>query len=426
MYKLNLGNDLYLKGRIGWKGLNKNEYLENGDYRIINATSLQDKLINWDICGYITQERYDESPEIQLEENDILISKDGTLGKIGYVKKLDKPSTVASGVFVLRNTCKDKVNTDYLYHILKSSIFKDFITKRKASGSTINHLYQRDLVQFEIDLPSLDIQEKVANLLSSFDSKIELNNKISNELEAMAKTLYDYWFVQFDFPDENGKPYRSSGGAMEYCAELKREIPRGWEVKKLDDVIAKTGTGLNPRDNFKLGFGNNYYVTIKNIEQGKVILDDKCDKVDDEALAIINKRSDLKIGDILFTSIQPVGVTYLIQEEPKNWNINESVFTVRPNNDFVSSDFLFMLLSSDFMKAYTNNVSAGSIHKGVRHTDLKAFKFAYLNNEIIKQFDIKIKPILKKMYINQQQNQELAKLRDWLLPMLMNGQVSVK
>lgn len=128
----------------------------------------------------------------------------------------------------------------------------------------------------------------------------------------------------------------------------------------------------------------------------------------------------------MFTSIQPVGVTYLIQEQPQNWNINESVFTIRPDYNLVSSDFLFMLLSSDFMKAYTNNVSAGSIHKGVRHTDLKSFKFAYSGNTIIKNFNKIVNPILKKMYINEQQNQELAKFRDWLLPMLMNGQVKVK
>ncbi len=347
----------------------------------------------------------------------ILLPRKGSLSNIMYSE--GKIWTVDTMYYASVN--ENIANPYYLYRYLTLLDLAHL-----DSGSTLPSMTKSAYTNLEINLPEITIQNKIANILSSLDSKIELNNKINKELESMAKTLYDYWFVQFDFPDENGKPYKSSGGKMVYSKELKREIPEGWETKKLDDIISKTGTGLNPRDNFKLGFGNNYYVTIKNIEQGKVILDDKCDKVDDEALKIINRRSDLQVGDILFTSIQPVGVTYLIQEQPQNWNINESVFIIRPNYNLVSSDFLFMLLSSDFMKAYTNNVSAGSIHKGVRHTDLKSFKFAYSGNIIIENFNKIINPMLKKMYINEQQNQELAKLRDWLLPMLMNGQVSVK
>ena len=128
MNKLNLGRDLYLKGRIGWRGLSKEEYLEKSDYKIINASALMDGYVDWNNCGFISKERYEESAEIMLRENDILISKDGTLGKIGYVKGLTLPCTVSSGVFVLRNTLTDFLDFDYLYHVLKSNIFKSFIS----------------------------------------------------------------------------------------------------------------------------------------------------------------------------------------------------------------------------------------------------------------------------------------------------------
>ena len=124
---VSLGEHLYIKGRIGWKGLKKEEYLENGNYKIINATAIEDDGINWNECGYITKDRFDESPEIILKEKDILISKDGTIGKIGYVKSLDGPSTVASGIFVVRNLNEDYINTDFLYHYFKSPFFKWFI-----------------------------------------------------------------------------------------------------------------------------------------------------------------------------------------------------------------------------------------------------------------------------------------------------------
>ena len=171
----------------------------------LNATSLMDGYVDWDNCGYISEERYNESEEIKLQEKDILISKDGTLGKIGYVKNLKTPCTVASGIFVLRNTIPDRLNFDYLYHILKSDIFKDFIKRNKAMGSTINHLYQRDLENFEIEIPSIDIQTKILNYL---EDKIDINNKIINESEKLAKRIYDYWFIQFEFPDKNGNPYK--------------------------------------------------------------------------------------------------------------------------------------------------------------------------------------------------------------------------
>ena len=180
--KINIGKDLYLHGRIGWRGLKKDEYLDNSNYKIINATSLMDGYVDWNNCGYITKERYEESYEIQLKENDILISKDGTLGKIGYVKNLTTPCTVASGIFVLRNTKINIIDFDYLYHILKSFIFKDFILKNKSQGSTIPHLYQRDLENFEIDLPNLKYQKKVAKILNDIDLKIMLNNRINDNL----------------------------------------------------------------------------------------------------------------------------------------------------------------------------------------------------------------------------------------------------
>ena len=190
MTTLNLGKDLYLKGRIGWRGLSKEEYLKHSDYKIINATSLMDGYIDWSTCGYISKDRYDESEEIMLKENDILISKDGTLGKIGFVKSLNGFCTVSSGIFVLRNTKPDIVDFNYLFHILKSNIFKDFIHRNKAQGSTIPHLYQRDLESFEIELPDITEQKFVANILDSLDNQIKRNNDMVQKLQVLGKTIY--------------------------------------------------------------------------------------------------------------------------------------------------------------------------------------------------------------------------------------------
>lgn len=307
----------------------------------------------------------------------------------------------------------------YIFTYIKREI------KKRIGGSIQDNINIEYLTNLNFKIPETLERKSIEFLLFSIDKKIELNNRINAELESMAKLIYDYWFVQFDFPDSNGKPYKSSGGKMVWNEELKREIPEGWEVKKLDKVVSKTGTGLNPRDNFKLGSGNNYYITIKSVKNGKIIFDDKCDKIDDDALKIIDKRSDLQPGDILFTSIEPVGVTYLIHEKPLNWNINESVFTVRANYNQLTSEYLYLLLSGIEMKAYSKNVVAGSIHKGIRHSVLKDFKFAYSNKNLIDKYSEKVKPILSRINILDKENARLIELRDWLLPMLMNGQVTV-
>lgn len=399
--------------------------------RLCNYTDVyKNSIINNDISQsfMIASCNEKEYENFKLKKGQVAITKDSeTPNDIGvptYISN-DFQDVVLGYHLSLITPNTEKLNGRFLYYWLNTKQAKRYF-ENNAGGSGQRCTLQIDIIKsIPLHLPNTQTQKSIAKVLSDLDAKIELNNKINQELEAMAKTLYDYWFVQFDFPDENGKPYKSSGGKMVYNEELKREIPEGWEVTILGDIINRSGTGLNPRKNFKLGLGNNYYVTIKNIKQNKVVLDDRCDRIDNDALEIINKRSELNVGDILFTSIQPVGITYLIQEKPTNWDINESVFTIRPKDDIVSSEFLFMLLSSDEIKVFTKNVSAGSVHKGIRHTVLKTFKLPFGNKLFVENFTKCIKPILKKMFINEKENQQLTKLRDGLLPMLMNGQVTV-
>lgn len=151
--RVSLGDYLYIKGRIGWKGLKKEEYLSESPYRIINGESLTANGIDWSKAGFIPENRYKESPEIMLQIGDILISKDGTIGKVGYVDKLDKPTSVASGIFVVRNLKPQVMSTIFIYCLLTSPYFKEFIASR-TEGSVIPHLYQKDFVTLEVPLLS--------------------------------------------------------------------------------------------------------------------------------------------------------------------------------------------------------------------------------------------------------------------------------
>lgn len=411
--KINIGNDLYLKGRIGWKGLSKDEYLSDSHYRIINGYSLKDGYIDWEIAGFISKERYEESPEIMLKVNDILISKDGTIGKVGIVRDLLSPTTVASGIFVLRNIIEDKLDTEYLFQYLKSTYFKSFINSVKAEGSTINHLYQRDLIRLEIDVPKIDLQRRISKVLSDLDTKIELNNRINSELEAMAKTLYDYWFVQFDFPNADGKPYKSSGGKMVYNAELKREIPEGWEVKTLLDIATYTN-GLACQ---KFRPTNEEFLPVIKIREMRDGFTEGTEKVK----ADIPEKLIVNNGDVLFSWSASLEV--MIWTGGKG-GLNQHIFKVT-SRKYPRSFYYFQLiwyLQHFKMIAELRKTTMGHITQD----HLKQSRIVVPPIVVVKDLDKQLKPIQEKQILISRQNQHLTALRDWLLPMLMNGQVRVK
>ena len=201
-------------------------------------------------------------------------------------------------------------------------------------------------------------------------------------------------------------------------------MPEGWEKKKLGDITCKFATGLNPRKNFVLGNGNNFYVTIKNMSNNDVVFDEKCDKVDDEALEKINKRSDLQMGDLLFSGIGTIGRVYLIDKPVKNWNISESVFTMRPNPD-IPSTFLYLTLLDKEIQDYCQSNAHGCAQKGIRMADLKAYKIIMPSSPILNAFTNIAVPLVKQVKEKNTQIRLLTEARDRLLPKLMSGEIEV-
>mgnify|MGYP001468225920 CR=1 FL=1 len=415
----------FIDGDRGTNYPSKTEFFREGHCLFLDTKNVTEVGFKFDKAVFISKEKDKLLGKGKLQRGDIVLTSRGTLGNIAFYGD-DIPYAdirINSGMLIVRSDTNE-YSPYYLYIFLRSNIFK-WQYERISSGSAQPQLPVHSLKNASILKRDLDTQRKIEECIRCLDDKIKLNSKIESELEEMTKSIYNYWFVQFDFPDENGKPYKSSGGKMVFNQVLKREIPDGWNVISLGNIIVKSGTGLNPRDNFKLGEGDNYYITIKNIKNGKIIFNNKTDRISDKSLEIINKRSDLQIGDILFTSIDPVGITYFIQEKPKNWNINESVFSLRANKKLLTPEFLLILLSSKEMKVYTRQSSAGSIHKGIRHEVLKDFKLSYGGMPIILSFTTILKPLLERQHILDAETQKLTELRDWLLPMLMNGQVRV-
>ncbi|RZL46287.1 MAG: restriction endonuclease subunit S, partial [Pedobacter sp.] len=286
--------------------------------------------------------------------------------------------------------------------------------------SSVPHISKTQIENFEVPKFDLIAQRKIASVLSSLDDKIELNNKLNDNLEQMAKTIYDYWFVQFDFPDENGKPYKSSGGKMIYNGQLKREIPAGWEVIKLAEIISVTdGTHDSPKyvsNGFPL-------VTSKDLNKGGINFS-QTNKISKKDYDNINLRSKVSSGDILFSMIGSIGNIYAVNEIDVNFAIkNVALFKTSKKAEF--KNFFYQYLYSYDIERYLPNVISGSIQKFIGLSSLRNSPILY-NENMINYFDAHTKYIYDRIRTNVLQNQELAQLRDWLLPMLMNGQVAVK
>lgn len=169
--KINLAKNSKLKARIGWQGLTTAEYLDEGYSYLITGTDFQDGQIKWNGCHFVNYDRYVQDPNIQVTDGDLLLTKDGTIGKVAYVTNLKRPATLNSGVFVVK-PITDAYTAHFMFYVLESSVFKEFLQQLSA-GSTINHLYQKDLVKFDLFVPpTIEEQEAISEILFDMDSEI--------------------------------------------------------------------------------------------------------------------------------------------------------------------------------------------------------------------------------------------------------------
>jgi type I restriction enzyme S subunit len=300
----------------------------------------------------------------------------------------------------------------YLNAFMSSDYIKKYF-ELNATGSGMRFtLAVSTMEDMPIMLPSLNVQKKIGDMLSDFDKRIENLRAQNRVLEQTAKTIYDYTFLQ------------CAGHQTTYNKTLNRNIPVDWEVKKLGDCLASISTGLNPRQNFTLGNGSIKYITVKNLTLDGSIDYSGCDFIDENARAKVHKRSNIKVGDILFASISPLGRCYLIQEKPEDWDINESVFSISPA-DFTTSYYLYSFLRSKEFVAKAEQRATGSIFLGIRVDTLKKMEVLWPDSKTLGKFNALIEPIFKKQLVNTKQIETLTTQRNTLLPLLMTGQIEV-
>ena len=404
---VSLGEHLYIKGRIGWKGLKKDEYLDNGNYRIINATALEEDGINWDDCGYITKERFDESPEIILKEKDILISKDGTIGKLGYVKELYMPSTVASGVFVVRNLNNEYIDTDFLYYYFKSPFFKWFI-KSVTEGSVIPHLYQRDFTDMEFNLFDLDVQKKCSTILNAIEEKININKRINRNLQNLIKILYKEYFESFELDN----------------------VPDDWELVNIGSIIdiyngySYKGAELQESD---CGM-----VTIKNFNRdGSFRIDGFKEIVYSHK---IKKHHFINENDVLISCTDVtqdadiIGNCIMVLDKQNYDELIMSMDLVKIESKIpeINNFLLASIFKSYNFKKHILGYVNGTTVLHLDKKGIKKFKIALPKDlSELKNISERFELIYAEIQCNQKEINKLTNLRDTLLPKLMSGEIDV-
>ena len=358
-----------------------------------------------DVSKYSTQ----KLEKFKVFPDDIVIAMTGaTIGKVGRNKS---GRTVFLNQRVAKINPNFKEDLDFIYYCINNTVFLEYVLNNVDSKSAQANISHFGIGNFEINWYDRETRQKIAKVLTCLDDKIFINSQINQELEAMAKTLYDYWFVQFDFPDQNGKPYKSSGGKMVYNSELKREIPEGWGVEKLEK-IANITMGQSPK-------GTSY----NEVGEGMLFFQGSTDFGWRFPVARQYTTEPSRIAeedDILLSVRAPVGTLNIAGTR---CCIGRGLAAI--NSKVGANSYIFNVMQ-DFKKLFDMINSVGTTFGSITKDDLYSLQLVYPPTELLMEFDQLVKSFDREIKNRSRQNQELNQLRDWLLPMLMNGQVKVE
>ena len=389
-------------------------------YRLITSKNITGDGINISDAYFISEQDYFEiNKRSRVYQWDILFSMIGTVGNLYLEENSDIDYAIKNiGVF----SCRDEFKAKWLFYYLQSPMARNHI-KRFLNGAVQKFLSLKQLRDFPI-LPFEKDKISIVEILSALDKKIALNKQINARLEEMAKTLYDYWFVQFDFPDADGEPYKSSGGEMVFDETLKREIPKGWEVKNLGEHISiKRGISYKSNEIKDTGIPfinlNSFYLDGKFKFEGTKFFTGK------------TKNDDfISSGDLLIAvtdvtrNADIIGKAFIL---PDLFNASPvmSCDVAKISSSELNNFYLERLFNSDSYHEYIKYFASGTL---VLHLDIKGISWfdTYIPPKILlDKFEDFCRDIHLRIVETEKQNYRLTQLRDFLLPMLMNGQVSV-
>lgn len=397
--------------------LHENDYVKKG-IPIVTVEHLGDIGFTTQNLPFVSDSDAERLNKYMLQEGDIVFSRVGSIDRCVYVKR-EQEGWLFSGRCLRVRCDKEKVNSRYLSYYFKLPEFKKMMLNISV-GATMPSLNTDLMNSIQLMLLERNRQDKIATLLDTLDAKIENNNAISSELESIAKTIYDYWFLQFDFPDENGRPYKSSGGKMVWNEEMKKEIPEGWRVKKLMSLCS-FGNGIN-YDKDVTGDKEYKIINVRNIAASSMLLDAS----DFDKISLLSSQAEkyiVKPDDILIARSGTPGATRLLFSNDKNIIYCGFIINCSPNE---KKQRLFLANALKKLEGSNATKTGGSIMQNVSQETLKQVDVCLPSDVLIDKYNNIITPLITKMQETILENQELVSLRDFLLPLLMNGQIGFK
>lgn len=377
---------------------------------------------------YVTDETLHTWFRAELKPNDILFVNKGTPGRVCLVPD---PVTFCAAQDMVGLRCDpDKIYYRFLFAVLRSDFIQEKIRNYHV-GIAIPHFKKSDMDELLIPVPSMEIQHKIGDLYFILSDKIEKNNDIATQLESLARDIYDYWFIQFDFPDENGRSYRSSGGKMVWNSEIKREIPEGWEVKKLGDTFTtERGISYNT-SNIKAGKG----VPMLNLAtfmpgSGTYKEDGIKYFLGDYPANKILKPYDLIMCNTQQTAVNfdtdIIGRAMLVPDIFDGDILSSHHVNVIRTKDENLKYYLLYLFNSDFFHKYISGFTNGTNILGLFFNGVEDYITEIPPTSILNGFAHIVMPVATEISRIIKENRQLSSLRDFLLPLLMNGQVTFK
>ncbi len=388
---------------------------DNYDGDIVWATpkDLSDQQSKWFYKGArnITKKGFDSCSTQIIPANNILMSSRAPIGLFA-INKVDCCTNQGFKNIVLDKSITD---VDFMYYFLKYHVKE---IEALGTGTTFKEVSKKSFESYEIEIPNLNIQKRIASILSALDQKIYLNRSINRDLEALAKQIYDYWFVQFDFPDENGKPYKSSGGKMVWNDDLKREIPEGWHVSKVEE-IAQTYSGGTPNSTNEDYYKDGTIPWINSGELNNPIITTTTNHI--TPLGLDNSSAKLYPTNTILVALYGATagkVSFLALSACSN----QAVCGVIPQRGSLTL-YLYHVLTSMYERFVT--LSTGSARDNISQATIKSTQIIIPTDMLLIQFANIANVIMREMVNNQKEGEELIKQRNELLPLLMNGQVTV-
>lgn len=397
--------------------LHQSDYTKSG-VGVIMPQNIGDRTVSFEKIAFISKEEAERLKRYKVQKNDIVFSRRGDVEKHAFINETLSGTICGTGCFRVRVN-NQNIWPEFISHYLNRPESKQWLTQH-AVGSNMLNLNTEILSEVPINHPDFKTQKEISELLSRLDCKISLNNAINAELEKAAKLLYDYWFVQFDFPNTEGKPYRASGGEMVYNEQLKRKIPKGWKSHKLSKTSLCTimSSGIEKFD------GKKIYLSTSEVDGSEII---NHAVMTDYANRLSRANMQPRMNSVWFAKMKDTVKNILVNEGAEIL-VSDYIFSTGFAGLQCTQTSLYYVwnyLRGDYFEKKKNLVATGATQQAINDDDLKGFDIIVPPDTLLSQFHNIVAPYYHLISKKKFENIELITLRDFLLPLLMNGQVTM-